>query len=454
MADFLTRLTGRTLGMAPVVQPLIAPRFASEVIAQPPDPEWDGEASGGFEGEAPSSSRAFSPRSVMAERPGDPVIDRWENRGVPTESGPARREVVAPPTSDSPPPETRVRGDVPDRALPPPADHTRGVEEDLASAAQASQRAQEGNHETRANPLGQTELTPNTTAEAPHSATGSWLGPTYPPHSGSARREVVAPPTPDSPPPEPPPEPHSEEDVTGSTPQSSPSGPRSTKKVPGPTARVGPLVEQRSDTNPQTTYVKEARPTVDVTKRRPDEAGVARPRDQEDLAPITPSRTLRTTIPESKHTSQPDLGLYDKSTSLPESSSGSPDSPHSSGDIADRPVPRLTDTLVEPEKRVSLSPQVASAEQAERPRLETYPVTSAASDLLRVAPGMERPEVDAWAERDSPEPSPPTIRVNIGRVEVRAAMPPPPAPPRQQAAAPKKLSLDEYLRSRSSEGQR
>lgn len=496
MSDFLTRLSERTLGMGSVVQPRIAPRFAPEVITQVPDPEWDGEAFGDFEEEVPSSSRALPPSSMMAEQPKDVVIDRWETRGsgVPTESGPPRREAVAVPTPDSPspdpPPESRARREGLERALPPPADPHGRVEEDVAQAAQASQQAQEGNHEpevrARVNTPGQTELTRNTDTEheAPHSTsnsqlgspeqtelmqntaaerktlhrkTNSQLGPDYSPQPGPARREVVEPPALGLPSPEPSAKRYSEEDVTGNTPENAPSGPRSTKKVSELARAVGPLAGQRSDTNPQTANAEEARPTIDVSNRRPDEAVTARPRDREGPPPIAPSRTRRAGVLEARHTYEPDSGLYDETTSLPESPAGSSDSPDPSGDVSGRTVPRLT-RLVEPGKRVSLSPRVASGEQRDRPSLEAYPATSAVSDLLRVAPRMARPDVGARLERDSPEApptapetSPPTIHVNIGRVEVRAAMPPP-APPRQQAAPPKKLSLDKYLRSRSSEG--
>ena len=550
MSDFLTRLSERTLGMGSVVQPRIAPRFAPEVITQVPDPEWDGEAFGDFEEEVPSSSRALPPSSMMAEQPKDAVIDRWETRGsgVPTESGPPRREAVAVPTPDSPspdpPPESRARREGLERALPPPADPHGRVEEDVAQAAQASQQAQEGNHEpevrARVNTPGQTELTRNTDTEheaphstsnsqlgspeqtelmqnsaserktlhrktnsqlglpgqteltwntaaepeAPHSTsnsqpglpeqtelmqntaaerktlhrkTNSQLGPDYSPQPGPARREVVEPPALGLPSPEPSAKRYSEEDVTGNTPENAPSGPRSTKKVSELARAVGPLAGQRSDTNPQTANAEEARPTIDVSNRRPDEAVTARPRDREGPPPIAPSRTRRAGVLEARHTYEPDSGLYDETTSLPESPAGSSDSPDPSGDVSGRTVPRLT-RLVEPGKRVSLSPRVASGEQRDRPSLEAYPATSAVSDLLRVAPRMAKPDVGARLERDSPEApptapetSPPTIHVNIGRVEVRAAMPPP-APPRQQAAPPKKLSLDEYLRSRSSEG--
>jgi hypothetical protein len=44
MTDFMTRLAERTLGVAPVVQPLISPTFATEQTDQSLDLEWDSEA--------------------------------------------------------------------------------------------------------------------------------------------------------------------------------------------------------------------------------------------------------------------------------------------------------------------------------------------------------------------------------------------------------------------------
>jgi len=44
MGDFLTRLAERTLGVAPVVQPMIASVFAPETTSYSPALEWDGEA--------------------------------------------------------------------------------------------------------------------------------------------------------------------------------------------------------------------------------------------------------------------------------------------------------------------------------------------------------------------------------------------------------------------------
>ena len=55
----------------------------------------------------------------------------------------------------------------------------------------------------------------------------------------------------------------------------------------------------------------------------------------------------------------------------------------------------------------------------------------------------------------APEPPAPTIRVAIGRIEVRAIMPPPATPTRQTAPTTPRpeLSLDDYLKQRNG-GQR
>jgi hypothetical protein len=74
----------------------------------------------------------------------------------------------------------------------------------------------------------------------------------------------------------------------------------------------------------------------------------------------------------------------------------------------------------------------------------------------RTAP-MERPvarvepRAPAWTTRASGRratPSPPTIQVTIGRVEVRAVQPPSPAPAPPPAAEPPALTLDDYLVAR------
>lgn len=75
-----------------------------------------------------------------------------------------------------------------------------------------------------------------------------------------------------------------------------------------------------------------------------------------------------------------------------------------------------------------------------------------------VAPGVVRPQLNDELERGpreprvaAPEPPAPTIRVAIGRIEVRAITRPP-APPTQRTAPARPgsaLSLDDYLKQRN-----
>ena len=92
---------------------------------------------------------------------------------------------------------------------------------------------------------------------------------------------------------------------------------------------------------------------------------------------------------------------------------------------------------------------------------EAIPVRSArpaAAPL--VAPGVLRHQLNDELERGpretrvaAPEAPAPTIRVAIGRIEVRAITPPP-APPTQRTAPARPgpaLSLDDYLKQRNGE---
>ncbi|MDQ3929215.1 MAG: hypothetical protein M3328_08720 [Chloroflexota bacterium] len=79
-----------------------------------------------------------------------------------------------------------------------------------------------------------------------------------------------------------------------------------------------------------------------------------------------------------------------------------------------------------------------------------------------VEPGAVRRRPEGHPEGDqreprlaAPEPSAPTIRVSIGRIEVRAVTPPPMLPERRDTPARPgpALSLDDYLKERN-EGRR
>jgi hypothetical protein len=66
-------------------------------------------------------------------------------------------------------------------------------------------------------------------------------------------------------------------------------------------------------------------------------------------------------------------------------------------------------------------------------------------DLLGIRAGRKRVEDTGM---DSPPASPPTVRISIGRVDVRAAITKAEPRPEQPSAAVPRLSLEEYLRSR------
>jgi hypothetical protein len=61
------------------------------------------------------------------------------------------------------------------------------------------------------------------------------------------------------------------------------------------------------------------------------------------------------------------------------------------------------------------------------------------------------PRAEAQALAGSPPAAEPTIRVSIGRVEVRATAPTPPPAPAARPAGPR-LTLEEYVRRRNEGG--
>jgi hypothetical protein len=73
-------------------------------------------------------------------------------------------------------------------------------------------------------------------------------------------------------------------------------------------------------------------------------------------------------------------------------------------------------------------------------------------DRQRSGTAHRLPPAAAAADRAGTERAlPPTIRVSIGRVEVRAIMPPAAAPPQPVRTAPSGPSLAAYLRQRDAE---
>jgi hypothetical protein len=188
----------------------------------------------------------------------------------------------------------------------------------------------------------------------------------------------------------------------------------------------------------------ERRATQDIAKEGSEEVIRALPRSGELPSPKTPSSATRATeietVVPARLARRP--GRFDEAAALPSTpvaSSYSQDLPsHTSSQDA------------EPELRPDLPTGPIPDECESEPRDGVSPSASATPNKILVRPTMRphaHPEDD---QRQPPKPPEPIIRVNIGRVEVRAATSP---LPRQQAAKPARLSLDDYLRSRSG-GQR
>lgn len=355
MADFLDRLAERTLGLAPVVQPMLAPRFAPEPDAYPPDLERHVEAP-----VSPSISKGPQDRL---------------SRGAPrADTGKARR------------PQGEARTDAEIRSDLAPIRRNR-PQESTDSRPRPHRSAEPNLVQSEAD----TSSSPGTSTSEKPGATSIPLDQIF---LGDGTSASGSPPS-----------------TSGSSSSSYPVSPDIPSMTPE-NRRSSPSTAPRSH---QTLDMRhELRPLAesDPTESR-DPTNVLRP--AENISRPAESVPDRTVLPPTDH--------------LAERTSGS--------EIAPEPVSRASSPGSE-------TPSVTSA-PADRDRRAPETVLSGVS--IRPGGGLQerRPA-------SSPEAQPPTVRVNIGRIEVRAVTPPP-APPRQ-TTPPARLSLDDYLKQRSGGGQR
>ena len=396
MADFLTRLAERTLGMAPVVQPLIVPEFASDPIFDPPDSGWDAEvraevrSSDNLTDALPADATPGRPEPTVIEPPGglnDVVPANPETREVEDKSAPPS---VA---RTSPSPKTRSAEDAPDRVSTRPAE----IGEAIDPPTEPPSVTREPKKRVTGTPVVESQQDPNAPDESrsEEAATSAPDASTDP-----SSRSVV--------------------DVL-----------QGEQVTPAPVARA-----TRVET------AGERRATRDIPKEGSDEVTRVLPRSRELPSPKTPSSATRATEIETVVpvglARRP--GRSDEGAALPSTPVAySQDSPsHTSSQDA------------EPESRPDLPTGSIPDERESEPRDGVSPSASATPNKILVKPTMRphaHPEDD---QRQPSRPPEPIIRVNIGRVEVRATTP---SLPRQQAAKPARLSLDDYLRSRNG-GQR
>ena len=382
MSDFMTRLAGRTLGVAPVVQPPTVPMFAPEPTSHPVDLAWDVEepASSSDLDRAESSPVVKKPpaRDAPAGRPERPAMDLQDDQSHVAPATPGHTRGTSDPRFEphrpAEPGPTRRDADMTSsrRALP------ENVLSDPPLAEDVSSRATSRSIETHVERGRGTSLTPQSLPDT---------------QGGALTSEV---------------------------------------RAPSPSAQ-------------------------DALAGQPEDMDTTQQGDYRNLPPAeTPGRPQRTPITRSElhHPAEPDPTRGDETvfTSpcvLPEDSLSVTE-----GDL-DQAIPRLIRTPAEQNQDGGVVPgpsQASPGTQESMPESTSTQDRSVPPDALPVAPRVIRPRLDGDLERGpreprvvAPEPHEPTVRVAIGRIEVRAITP----PPAQQAMPVRSgpvLSLDDYLK--------
>jgi hypothetical protein len=472
MADFLTRLAERTLGMAPVVQPLITSVFAPEPANHLPGLE--------YEGEAPASSgdlyRAKSPpavemppaRDTLKEVSQDLAISERGEHGTnpritsPDPSGtsdvsPEPYHPARPSTSERS--ITSARDDQSSIALTVPKPPRRvpdAVEPDLSDANTVSGREDQRNLAS---------AVPGALPRMPESRPGS----SHPGDSDSSDYKLMT----------------GKEDqrhpsrATARHPQTPPEDATMTQEQEQ-RSNVVPTLPGRSQTIPDEPEL--LHPAGSGPTRRGVNTGSPRPVWSENI-PLGPPLAENESGTRHRSEAGPTPSVWDAPAERPEDATMTqeqeqrsnvvPTMPGRSQTIPDEPeIPEKPElvhpvrTLLDPVQGATLPPRPSLGTQgsldANEGTIESkvIPDRPAAPDAAPVAPRMVRPRLKPHVERgpqeprvDAPESSAPTVRVAIGRIEVRAITPPPSPFPQQAAPArpAPTLSLDDYLKQRNRE---
>ena len=396
MADFLTRLAGRALGVTPVVQPLITPMFAPEPTDHPLEVEWNGEetTSPGDPGRVPAYSARDVPPvwSAPTDPPHDAAMIQRGNTGDVHQEDRGRSRRV---------PESQ----------PEPSD--------LIEPA-ATGRETLTTHEDRQN-------SPSATRSQPQRATGSRPESRRVAETGSLEHRSGP-----------------KEENRQNLSQDPPSRSQKTPGGPEPSDLIEPAAAERETLAAQ----GHRQNSPSATRNRPQRAaGRPEPPHPVDSDPIRRAEAASES-PQALHADAPSTLATAESASV-------------------RAVPDRVRTLVErvrdatlpsrpsPSARILLDVQESIVES------QTLPDRLALPGTPLVKPEMVRAQLNGDVGRapqepreSAPEHHAPTIRVNIGRIEVRAITPPPPPVRRPAPARPgPALSLDAYLKQRD-EGQR
>jgi hypothetical protein len=362
MSDFVTRLAERAMGTAPVVQPLIASRFAPEPASRwmepAPSPDDQDQMPHHEIGEPRPASDA--PRLI----PDDPASPNEELDTSAPDGSPAELQTPARPESSrfSPTSGQEDRDAAPDK----PGSRQRLRDAGESDPSETGVESRQEDQQNLSSPV------PRPVVRAPE------------PGSRPLRSGESAP----------------------SERQAAPErSPQSTSRITVADSRILPP-EPRFE-----------------TAHRVEPAPVRRGVDE----------TLRRLVPK-----------------------GSPFDPFSVEDGPGQAVPRTTTALAERGRVTAEAPAPPSGADGFLKADEDTPGAAPAivPRIVRHQPDQRREQVPREPRVLAPEPPAPTIRVAIGRIEVRAITPP--APPAQQETPARPgplLSLDDYLKQRNG-GQR
>lgn len=420
MADFITRLAERALGVASVVQPLVPSVFAPEPASYSLDVEWDSQAVASSD--VPARVRATpaqqtpSASHVLEAMPEDTAAQsEVQSASAHITPRPSGISDVSPELHHPAGSGTSERG-------------TTSGQEDQSTAVPTAP-----NHPQRMPGADGSELSDRSVASEQEGR--SAVAPAAPSQrapdaaeSGQLKGRAAS---------------GQEEDRRDSPPAPIGSPGRTPGSRPGPSHLDVPVSLER-----RATFGKDRQDPSPATARRRPQAPPEPP--YETLDHPGPGPAPRDTL----SVSQREL--------IAELPSGSP----STKDEAEETVPRLIGTLVyRGSGATALLPRPGSGVQAS-PEVSVLPLEpepipdrpTPPDNPYLVAPGTVRPRLSGHQERGLrepraavPEAPAPTIRVAIGRIEVRAITPPP-APPARRAAPLRPipaLSLDDYLRQRN-----
>jgi hypothetical protein len=491
MGDFVTRLVGQTLGLTPVVRPLISPTFAPEPAAYPSDPVWDEDAPGSS-GE-PDPPRAPSPHEIQRDRTATTTSNQDDTPLLAREL-PGRESGLRPEPHQTPDaraerdaterdatfsnPRLYPPGTGQDRPLAPtgrPEEATGARREDPGSVAPTAP----GHHSRATTNAAFPDRRPvedDVDGAAPR-ATGArtererGTGPSSRPSPGTPETTFERPQVDAPAPSERETLVHVREDREDSPP-APPEHPRGTPGGPGPRRLAEPGSTPRDEGAPSFRSVEppagrergesgppEARKDAPGHIRRTAETGAdPRPAIEPRLSEreVASGEEVRRASPSTAPSYPGETGTSEREAAAAEggrqSPSAGPASPGEAG--AGRAISLPVQALVEHGGGEIPPPGTSPGRRASPGAAPGEPKSGGALDRLArrdaslpAEPGTaRRRRPDGSPEPGSQEPSAPAIRVSIGRIEVRAAAPPPAMPPARPAApSGPALSLDDYL---------